>query len=94
MQLAHLQSTAVLAVAMVPPISLMSRAHPLIAFLTLCLLTSEENQAPFTFTKTGAETIFAFRVSKATMVVSECTTRPGNDFRHKFANRAEQSAKW
>jgi hypothetical protein len=42
---------------------------------------------------TWAEIILAFRVSKATLVVSECTTFPGNDFRHKSVNGAEQSAK-
>jgi hypothetical protein len=43
---------------------------------------------------TRAEIILAFRVSKAALVASECTTRPGNDFRHKSVNGAEQSAKW
>ncbi len=40
-----------------------------------------------------AEIIIAFKVSKVALVVSECTTRPGNDFRHKSGNGADQSAK-
>jgi hypothetical protein len=43
---------------------------------------------------TWEEIILAFRVSKAALVLSECTTRPGNDFRYKSVNGAEQSAKW
>jgi hypothetical protein len=43
---------------------------------------------------TGAEIILAFSVSKAALVATECATFPGNDFRHKFVDEAEQSAKW
>ena len=43
---------------------------------------------------TRAEIILTFKVSKAALVATECATRPGNYFRQKYVNGAEQSAKW
>ena len=55
--------------------------------------TNSASQPDLEIRSTWAEIILAFKVSKAALVVSECTTRQGNDCRHKFVNGAEQSAK-
>ena len=47
----------------------------------------------FGVTSTRAEIILALMVSKVASLISECTTRPSNDFRHASVNGAGQYAK-
>jgi hypothetical protein len=57
-------------------------------------ITNSASRPNLGIKSTWVEIILAFRVSKAALIVSDCTTRPGKDFRHKSVNGTEQFVKW